>query len=68
MRQTSQTGLSAARSYTVPGKSSVLGSCDPMEVESVDSADTPTSADEKLKADLLEKRRSNSKYQKMMVT
>ena len=68
--RTNQAGFTAARSYTDPGRSGVLESCDPMGVESVDGAGlyTPTSVDEKLKADLLEKQSSNSKYQKMMVS
>lgn len=65
--QTRQTGFTAFRSHTDPGVTSAPSSS--AGVEEMDcECPPPTSADEKLKKDLIEKRTSNAKYLKMMAS
>ncbi len=68
--ETSQTGFTASRSYTDPGTSSAGTSCYP--VEGVDCENVklcpPTSFDDRLKEELIDKRANNSKYKKMMAS
>lgn len=77
--QTSQTSYAdsgvamSARSNSMVGVDSVdsgMGVGSVMDVQGVTSFEThiPTPMDEQLKQELLEKRRTNSKYQKMMVS